>query len=591
MKFFMILISIMFTYGANGQENIITQGLQDEAMRPYRMPVNWFFFTGDINYNLRNFGNQVQEARGIENIFSDHFSVFPALDSQKHRYKRVLRLSNSNEADEKGFLVTEKRAVNTGIGIFIAGGKVGWRPMVPYFFAGIMPFNGKQVYVERFIKTLEKTKKMKSPKLPHSVESLKDYHVGDRIYYSKKGGVLLELGFSFQEFDNAIQIIAQGLWNVDVKKVDESKVEATVSKGRVNGISLRSGLIFFGDRYDNIKERIRQYSFEFDLSDEVAKEAYIKFIGGNISHTQRLIATQAKGIKSIFYRKILNHDTANSFMAGFPFLYRYTSSQFTRNSSIDDYRENIQEEKYYVASKILEQKSTGPLAKKFTRSKRFTAMYIKSESNKEDRSFDKYGATYLWSYEREKTDLLRVKREFNRLRLGTGIEIDLDYEEYNLVRDRLSRYKTLGYAHFEVELAISKAATDSLMNWSVAEELDQLAVMNDQVDLYINNYWADKTRGNQICRRLKLRNCKQSILKNTKQYVAKAVNALRDMYSTKQQGKFKQFINHYNRFGQYLTQSRFTFQVLYRSLLKKNNTHLLYKGIGENIPRVEIKLP
>ena len=479
-----------------------------------------------------------------------------------------------------GLEATIKRDVTVGLGYLgvLSMTNVTGLASLANAALGFLPLSKDSSIEKRYLNQKSELKNLKRLDIPANVEELASWKDGESLTLKTEGGVLFSAGASVAFFGLGSNYMAQGQWELNVTKVDESTVVASVENSKVRNLGLVSGVPIAGLNSAKTTKIGQVFNYAFDLSDAQANEAYIAFMNGDLTVAQNMALTN-QNVKFVSATEFKNKKKGITFHFGLPILaYARVSNGREENFATTIY----QDSETTVASEygVYLKESNSRFFKKH---KNTTSAFYGGtvvETQKSGLKIHDLTTKFVFSYQNDHTKAPILKTFVKDLIKQTGVEeleLSLPDREIIIRNDEEVEKKTkLGYVELQFETSLDKNATYSLLNKldKFGNEFSKLAY--DEVVSYFKN----DQDVNGLCEDFVydvndsftweegptdpvLNQCAKYIKNETVYAAKKAIKFAKEINKNINQGG-KDFVKAFGKLGKYALKNQF----MYQSMLK-----------------------
>lgn len=193
--------------------------------------------------------------------------------------------SFSEQATNLGWIQVKRYRWEAGAGLGATIGK--------FTGVGIAPYKGaRQVMIRHLESADEVTPK---PKLPDSLEDIRDWRIGDQGSYQTYGGVEIVAGVNY----SAVTIVSvgltiQNLFSVVVNKTGPNKVVLSVAEENLNKRKIQSGVFAANARVHFFNGKRLTTHFSLDLDDPTHHNLYRLALKGKLNILQQKLPQEAQ---------------------------------------------------------------------------------------------------------------------------------------------------------------------------------------------------------------------------------------------------------------------------------------------------------
>ena len=184
---------------------------------------------------------------------------------------------------------------------------------------------------------------LESLTIPKNLDELSSWSMGDQLSFSTSGSIIFAAGLGVWPMGANGQISASGTWLMNLTRKNQSTVRLLMRRDKSQSVGLSTGAIVL-ELGKNISNSFDQeFSYDFDLSNDSARKAYLKALTGDWVYVKKLWEQKTNGIK----RVSVGNSHANSGNTvrryGVPYFYRVNQSlaNTSRNSSRSFFDEEV----------------------------------------------------------------------------------------------------------------------------------------------------------------------------------------------------------------------------------------------------------
>lgn len=447
---------------------------------------------------------------------------------------------------------------------------------------GISPIVGSSITADRFVTSKEDVLNLPSLKIPQTKQDLNQLKKGDLISYNTHGGILFNAALAVAlpqapmvSLGVGADYFAQGSWTINLLKIDDHKVMASLNKSTLQSFKL---LTFMGAHQvlslnlenEKFKEVSKKLSFIFDLNDPEVEKLYQEFLVGNVKLIQsRVYQDGITGIVSTTNTRM----TAKIKRRGIKLTHFISSSKskgFMNSFSTKEILTNGVTSKIQ-ASLYIKGKDT----RFFSRRKKQQNNFLAFSETRSDLKND-FGGELILTYETNKGKTRHLNRAINRMIKTTGLKKVL-----NVI---IPKSKKLGFAAIELRVKLNKKVTTFLTDLStlpkgisIVKSISNKFVesnknSNDTLDV-CSMYDNDQSSKDH---------CFYSFKRRTQKKVRRSLALLEMMKINLKNKNHKYFTKHYAEFGEILLNNAIIFQT-YFQLIKEKGLIIDYKILGNRL--------
>jgi hypothetical protein len=318
----------------------------------------------------------------------------------------------------------------------------------------LVPFFGRTVAMDRFVRSKEAALNLPSVPLPYRASDLAAWHDSDNITFAARGGVLFSIGANYG-FNSLARVgVAEGEWILYVEKQSATKAYVKITKKRINSLSLQySSLIttlsvaHFGESDDN-------FSYQFDLRQPEAIQAYEHMLQGDLLPAQRAESRGSPAVVHLASQSIVAKGLLRNYSFSLPFAFSAQSVVGQVYAFSDEvlYQDGAHSWVHYGV--FARQSGTqGPLSRHLSRTSNFIA-YHQVRRDRHGRAQLRYAGRFKWAYARDRVTPRRLDDKLEDLEEITGLENELRVSCQGL---------DLGYTDIAFAANIPQPAVDYLM--------------------------------------------------------------------------------------------------------------------------------
>ena len=385
------------------------------------------------------------------------------------------------EGSEKGLQVHKTKQWYASLGL---SNSFWFQDLGMWTNLGVAPNKSSYVLLMGEVANEAELENFEKRKLPFKVDDLKDWKIGDSIYWSSTGGVAFKLGAGVVPFHAGTTFIAKGSWGHYVEKTGDNTFYTSFRKNKIKGVTLSAGVSHLGASANRVKEQARGFSYEFDFSDPNAVEAYEDMHRGKVVTVQdeELSDTIQKISDDIWFKK----GWERSVGIALPYI-----PLISFRSSVSNFEENEEMQFTWDAS----QKKTLQAYIKRKRSKIFglhtnrTTQFETGELTMDEPDYENGGRIvktekinrYFYHYEADYGRHLKLRKNLKRLQKLTGLK-DLLCAEVPKMKESL-KYHQIRFSMVPNSKITEKSALVSLKAMTENFLSEYMNKGNDDLDL------------------------------------------------------------------------------------------------------------
>jgi hypothetical protein len=429
---------------------------------------------------------------------------------------------------------------------------------------GIVPTVGGSVFTERIVSSKAAIQSLKRLKVPKNFEELSSWNTGDSMAYNVSGGVAFHAGFGVTIFTSAtIGYMAQGSWNVSLKKVDETRMMAVITKGKVSHFNASAGATAVGVSAGAFKNRDKNFSFLFDFKEKEAIRAFKHMLRGKLTTAQELSAQGHNGVRWIKRGRNTVRGKVVEFSGTLPFLAKGSRSWGEMQTVSKTFEMNKKQITAHMTMIHDEMKTAGVVSAHKKRAFHFVGVH-KSGEHKQN-----FAGTFKWVYQNDRLKGKKLKKEIEKLVKKIGLSDEL--------RVQIPEGK-LGFVQASFDLHITQRGINNLLHSAPSLAMNKRFISN-RIDEVLRN----KEDRSAFCKTQTFLNvCKKILKKRTMKALKKAQKHLNKMRTLMSAQKGKEFTKELARLGRQMMKNRFIFQTLLREV-GAQGLKMEFSIQGENI--------
>lgn len=295
--------------------------------------------------------------------------------------------------------------------------------------------------------------------IPKGQDGLSRWNKGDQLSFSTTGSIVFATGLGVWPMGLNGQIIASGTWLINLTKTGENKVRLLMRRDSSRGIGFAAGAIVLELGKNISKSFDQDFSYEFDLSNESAKIAYLKALTGDWVYVSNLWRKKTTGVRKVSVGNGSSHTGRGIRRYGVPYFYRVNQSltSTTRNANRNFFDENsgqsTDKEKSVIAT--IDQVRT-----KIKRSRQIYKIQYLFKGGIDNHMHGDVNhrhpvASFKWFSERRYTSLVNFEYFLDMVAKVSGFNELLDIELPNV---------SSGYARISVDFNINGKGFKKLFN-------------------------------------------------------------------------------------------------------------------------------
>ena len=485
-----------------------------------------------------------------------------------------------------GFAVTQMRMWDAGLGVAPqmylqnASGLASLATAV----VGLAPTKGKMVQFERLIRDEKELHDLQKLEIPYTLEKLAAYKVGESVTYENMGGILFSGGAGVAGIFTGGSVAAEGGFKTTVLKSGADKAYVQVNKLKIRKASLFTGAAILKIDASTNKQLSDGFSYEFDFNagDDVV-DAYEAILTGNATLAQEMAAKGLRsGVKAIDTNNSVQTMKKRGLSLGIPMV-AIANWSTGRTQGHSETMVNADKTTTQLDYGVYFKEQTGRF---FHKHKRLMRSFYSGKAQLLNKNMESIGseqkATYLWSYENDKTSAKNFERVVNRFHRDLGLR-----SVFNPFINSKGREK-LGYVKLEAQVEVPEAFTKRLIGLAMDEKFKS-SISSKGMDL-LGKYF-QKGDVDELCVNEEseyeevsaLDICKEELARETSKAVKKINDLLLDMAS---ESDSKKFVALQANMGKELVKNQFVLGSLFSADSKCELAYSL-KLHGERLSKID----
>ncbi len=510
-----------------------------------------------------------------------HNMIMPMITLGVNNYTRLLNRSTSSSLNiskhNDGYIAIENSSI-------VLGGGLGLMAMPPVdlpmfsFRLSLMPYKGGHVFRLKQINDEKELEHLGNMVIPHDLNDLDTWKVGDRMAYSSKGGIMFGAGAGFSVLASVLTTyMSEGTWSVSVYKIGESSIYLSVQKRKMTMLGVKALNAITELSSSTMKHVDANFNFILDLKTDAGIKAYHDILQGNILAAQKASLEGLEGVELISRVKTRSGGRISRRSIGLPYLFNIRSqrssmlsvSQLFHGFSGEEYQSHMSMYRKSVETdgRWSQHKNSGIL---------FMGMTNENLSHpKEEAGF---GANFKWYFQKDNTSRAQLKWQLNRLihKFGFDKAKDLVIPAGNLGFVRAELDLSLG--HSELKRLIEKTEVNTLYDETYTQAFESM-----------NTYFSDSKNVRIHCGNNRAGICMRSLYKATWSALSKFPNILQKLKMAYIHKDYKLLNAALGNLGKISLTNRFVLREIFKKAGKKNINGVL-KVQGSKLSQANIAL-
>jgi hypothetical protein len=311
-------------------------------------------------------------------------------------------------------------------------------------------------------------------KIPNDAETLDTYRTGDAAFFTKLGGVSLNLVAGIGQIGLGPKVFLEGGFSFYVEKKDDNKVYVEMRNIFTHNYALLAGTWIAFAELTKLVERSKGFGFELDLNDQEARELYRELVQeGRIDKLQNS-SRQAYIVSTVDARRVTNK---KKMALGTPII---PLIEFFRSKELES-TEEFRESNWAGEEEVVRVVSLKKRSNRFFKRQRFKETVAISEL---EAKTNKRKLALVYEDHGNRFNFNKLARSINRLKSMTGLSF-LDQINPPQLKEKLGNI-TMGF---------SLSASDVLINKLI--EKNKIKSEKDLAKL-AQSFWRNSSRFNQF---------------------------------------------------------------------------------------------
>lgn len=161
------------------------------------------------------------------------------------------------------------------------------------FSVGLAPYRGARQVVIRHVETPDE--ETPAPKLPETLETMRDWRIGDQGTYQTYGGVEIRAGINYSVINIvSVGLTIQNLFSVVVNKISPHKIVLSISEENLNKRRIQSGVALANAKIHFFNGKRLTTHFSLDLDDPSHHKLYQQALKGKLNVLQSELPDEAQ---------------------------------------------------------------------------------------------------------------------------------------------------------------------------------------------------------------------------------------------------------------------------------------------------------
>jgi hypothetical protein len=499
------------------------------------------------------------------------------LNETVQRSKSQIEIASS--APDAGFRKTENYHLDggAGVGLGMYLDNVGPALSLLGAGAGLVPVGGGSLTSSRFIKNERDLGALAQLRIPTHASDLDAWALNDSVMYQARGGILFSVGVGYAGAGSNMGYLATGEWNTYVEKTGEKSAYVKITSSKLQGLDFSNGTIVASVGTSFFMNSDNAFSYDFDLTDKAASNAYEAMIHGSVKQAQELAAKRDGKVKLNLTRKSKEKGRVNHLYFGLPILFNMSKHSGQIYNTSDTIFHEDGSKSHVEYGLYMEGKDKNFIYRHKESSKTFTGITYEN-TDKTGKTIDGRFAKIVFAYENNHSGNKTISDAVADMIKSTGLRKQLSVKVTEPAN-------VTGYTLVSLEAIIPEEATERLLrvgkfNFEAASQR-------------VNDYFVGQGDPDRLCDPEVITNsvaaCRDDVRYDTVKAFKDMSQSLQNMRKSSAKNDRKAFAKAYGKFGKAMLKNQFTFQTV-QSMTSSTPLEITFTAEGQKISKTRKKI-